>query len=296
MSRPAVPPQLHGLLDDAAPSTGTGSVGDALRAHDEHRRSAYADLVGPLVVADSTLPELVVQAAAPPRPGGLEVLVVVSGGAGAVQPAVAWAARDGVLALRGLQVAVRESDAGDLAPNARRIVTAVDSLVVSGALDEEVPVYVQPPRWHGSQPSASWLAALDEVAAMDHRLALRAGGPDDSATGVELAICIAAALDRELPFRCTPGPDHAVRQRDPATGSEQHGFLNVLLATRAGLDGAGTADVAAVLEETDADVLLSTADEPGLASARRWFVSSGSGDLPQAAGELSDLGLLGDRT
>jgi hypothetical protein len=168
----------------------------------------------------------------------------------------------------------------------------VDRLVASGALDEDVPVYVQPPPWRGGEPSASWLSALDEVAAMDQRLALHADAGGDLPTAVGLAVCIEAALDRELPFRCTPGPVGAVGHRDPATGSAHPGFLNVLVATRASLDGAGTADVAAVLEETDVDVLLSTADETALASARRWFVSSGSGDLLGAARELTHLGFL----
>lgn len=277
-----MPLQLRGLLDDAPAS---GSVDEVVRAHQAHRRARYVDLVGSLVVTDSTLP-------LPVSAGSPEVVLVVSGGAGAVEPAVTWATRDDTLTLRGVQVAVRESDAGDLAPNARRIVTAADSLVASGALDEEVPLYVEPPAWHGGAPSASWLSALDEVAAVDQRLALRLEGTEGAPSSAQVAAWIAAALDRELCFRCTAGPQHAVRRRDPVTGADRHGFLNVLVATRASLDGAATDDVAALLEQTDGEELLAATDETALASARRWFVSCDSGDIPGAVRELTELRLL----
>jgi len=235
------------------------------------------------------LPDLLRNTSAPQ-----DVIVVVSGGAGALKPAVTWATRDGRLALRGLEIAIRESDAGDLAPNARRIVAAVDGLVASGSLDDEVPVYVEPPRLYGAGPTASWLAALDEVAAMDHRLKLRTGGVQADAfpSSDELAACIGAALDRELRFKCTAGLHHAVRHRAPDTGFEHHGFLNVLSATRASLDGAGLSDVAAVLEETDADALVGPTGEAGLASARRWFTSFGSCSVLDPVRDLTALGML----
>ena len=68
-----------------------------------------------------------------------------------------------------------------------------------------------------------------------------------------LAACIEAALDRELPFKCTAGLHNAVRHRDEETGFEHHGFLNILLATRTCLDGGGPEEVARVLDETDGD-------------------------------------------
>jgi hypothetical protein len=293
-----VPAHVRGLVDDAAVfPPGNAPLGEALRAHLEHRRSPYADLVGPLVVGDAILPELASLVLDEPavatasRPG---LSVVVGGGAGAIQPAVVWAQRVEALELRGLETAMRESDAGDLAPNARRIVAAVDALVAAGELDDDVPVYVEPPRLHGADPSASWLAALDELAALDHRLKLRTGGTEADAfpDSHELATCIGAALDRELAFKCTAGLHHAVRHRDPATGFEHHGFLNVLLATRASLDGAGVDDVAAVLEERDGERLVGSTDEAGLAGARRWFRSFGSCSVLDPLTDLRDLGVV----
>jgi hypothetical protein len=295
MNHSQVPPFLCGLIDDAAVfPPGNAPLDEALRSHLEHRAAPYGDLVGPLVVRDSDLPRLADLAAvdAPGHP--LQVAVVVSGGAGAVEPAVTWAARSEHLELVAVEVAIRESDAGDLAPNARRIVTAVDGLLSAGLLAEDVAVYVEPPPLHGADPSTSWLSALDEVAAVEHRLKLRTGGPDaDSVPSAqELAVGIGAALDRELAFKCTAGLHRAVRHHDAGTGLEQHGFLNVLLASRASLDGAGPADVAAVLEERDGATMVADLDGDALTSARRWFRYFGSCSVVDPLRDLTSLGLL----
>ena len=284
-----LPTSLHGLVDDAAVfPPGNAPLTDAVRAHTAYREEPWAALVGPLVVADDHLPQLL--ALGTPT----EVSVVVSGGAGALEGTVEWARRDGLLDLRGLEIALRDSASGELAHNARRIVTAVDQLVGSGALDDEVPVHVEMPRLYGDPPTPDWFGALDELAAADLRVKLRTGGPNPEAFPLahELAGSIAAALDRELAFKCTAGLHHALRHRDPSTGFEHHGFLNVLTATRASLDGASVDEVAAVLEETDAARLLSASDETGRAGARRWFRSFGSCSVREPLDDLTALGLL----
>lgn len=278
-----VPTHLHALLDDAtAVHAGEAGLDEGVQSHREHRGAWYGDLVGPLVVGDAILPRLA--QAVPSGARELEVAVAVSGGAGALEPAVLWATRTGGLHLRGLQVTMRESDAGDLAPNARRIVAAVDDLLASGTLDEDVSVYVEPPPLSAPEPTSSWLSALDELATVDHRLTLRA---DDS-----LAVCIDAALDRELRFRCS-GLRRALPQRDPRSGLRRPGFLNVLLATRASLDGASRAEVSAVLEEIDATAL--TADDTALTSAHRWFTSFDTDSVTESLRDLVDLGWLVER-
>lgn len=297
-SAPLIPAAFADLVDDAAVfPPGNAPLDEAVRAHREHRSAPYADLVGPLVVGDGHLAELLTVVPTGPTDGDLEpleVAVVVSGGAGAVEPAVRWAARGGVLALRGIEIALRDSATGEVAHNARRIVTVVDQLVSAGDLEDDVPVYVEMPRLYGATPTPDWLAALDEVAARDLRVKLRTGGVDaDAFPGSdELATCIGAALDRELAFKCTAGLHHALRHRDAETGYEHHGFLNVLLATRAGLDGAVPADVAAVLDLVDAARLLDGSDEAGLTGARRWFRSFGSCSVRQPLDDLTALGLL----
>ncbi len=292
----AVPESLRGLVDQAATPRATvaaggspGSFDASVREYAEHRLAPYAAVLGALVVPDTELPRLAQQVApGPPLP----LTVVVSGGAGALEPAVTWATRSEHVVLRHVEVAVRESDAGDLSPNARRILTAADALAGAGLLDDEVTIRLTPPRLHGDHPPVSWLDLLDEVAAAGCELMLRTGGRGarEHPGAGELGACITAALDREIAFACTGGPASAVRRRDDGTGLIEHGFLNVLAATRAALDGAGPPDVAAVLEERDPARLV--ADTDGWASARRWFRSVASGSVLGAVHDLTALGLL----
>lgn len=296
-----IPEPFAGLVDDAAIfPPGDLPLADALPAHRSHQRSTYGGLLGSFVVSDVRLPDLIKlldsESAATTEPvEALAVSVVVTGGAGAIEPAVHWATSAGAMTLRSLELALR--DEADLAHNARRITTALDQLASAGRLDEDTRVYVEPPRLHGQEPTHSWLAALDEVAAVDLGLKFRTGGLDADAfpSGEELATCIAAALDRELRFKCTAGLHNAVRHRDPETGFEHHGFLNVLLATRVSLDGAPVSYVAGVLDEADASVIVDRCEDVGgeqLASARRWFTSFGSCSVREPLEDLVDLDLL----
>jgi hypothetical protein len=280
-----VPAEYAALVDDAAvfPPASTPLV-EAVRTHLEHLAAAYADLVGPFVVNDTRLPELIDVLGGSEVAGPLAVTVVVSGGAGALEPAARWADGSPLLELRSLEVALQ--DPGDPAGNARRVAAAAD-------LGLDIPVYVEPPLVHGP-PSHGWLAALDEVAAAELRLKLRTGGADAALfpSSATVATFVETALDREVPFKCTAGLHSAVRHRDGTTGFEHHGFLNVLLATRAALDGD---DVEAVLEERDPEVVVARAREVGaepLARARRWFTSFGCCEVRDPLRDLVELGLL----
>jgi hypothetical protein len=213
------------------------------------------------------------------------VSVVDGGGAGAIEPAARWADGSPLLDLRGLEVALRDLD--DLVGAARRTVAAAD-------LGLDVPTYVELPAVGASAGSHQLLAALDEVAAADLRLKWRTGGAtaDLYPTTADLAAALAAALDRERPYNPTAGLHAAVRHRDDETGFEHHGFLNVLLATRAALDGD---DVVATLEEQDRDVVASRVREVGsetLARTRRWFTSFGCCGVLDPLEELVELDLV----
>lgn len=278
-----IPAAYRALADDAAGfPPGDTPLGGALAEHRAHLGREYADLVGPLVVADEALPELIDAVGLDPTPAPLPVAVVVTGGAGAIEPAVRWAARADELALVSLGLGLR--DESDLPRNARRTTTVVDQLLAAGDLDEDTAVYVEPPLPPGPEPAASWLDALDEIATLDLGLTFRAGGPDPALTpdSFALAASIDAALDRELRFTCTDLP-HAIRDQ------QSHGFLNVLAATRRALDGAPRDEVAAVLEDTHgarvAEV-LADAGPDGLTSARRWFRSFRARSVARAAEEL----------
>ena len=293
-----IPAAYGSLVDDAAIfPPGNAPLTEALRAHREHRAAAYADLVGAFVVSDVALPDLIAAVRDEGAGEPLSVSVVVTGGAGAIEPAVRWAVRAEELTLAAVELGLRDEQ--DLPRNARRVATVVDQLRASGDLDDETPVYVEPPRLMGPEPTPSWLSALDEVAALDLRLKFRTGGvtADAFPGSAELAACIDAALDRELRFKCTAGLHNALRHRDEETGFEHHGFLNVLAATRAALDGAPASDVVHVLDTTDRDAVreaLDAAGPDGLTSARRWFISFGSCSVLEPLEDLIDLDLLPD--
>ena len=292
----STPDYLLGLVDDAAIFPPGHAPLDAARAgHREHRAAPYAPLVGGFVVSDTKLPELTRLVAADcaargetTGPAALRVNLVVTGGAGAIEGAVRWAGRAEGIELAALEFALRDED--DLAHNARRVLAATDALAEE--LDA-VDLYVEPPRVHG-RPTAGWLAAADELAARDVRLKFRTGGlgADAFPTADELAACIGAALDRELAFKCTAGLHHAVRGDATLPDGESathHGFLNVLVATRANLDGQ---DAVAVLEETDASVLTGRLDSEVMARTRRWFTGFGSCSVREPLEDLVELGLL----
>jgi len=280
-----IPAWLSGFVDDASMfPPGNLPLDRAVAEHREHRASEYADLVGGFVVSDLKLPDLITELGE--QVGDLlAVNVVVTGGAGAIEPAVRWATRSPSTRLRALEIALRDED--DLAHNARRVLAARDQLAAD--LDDVV-VHVEPPRLRGA-PTAGWLSALDELAAGDVRLKFRTGGVDQDAfpTCGELADAIEAALDRELPFKCTAGLHHAVRHHDAETGLTHHGFLNVLRATRAALDGE---DGSEVLAEESARVLLDGFDAEEAARTRHWFTGFGSCSVLEPHDDLVELGLL----
>ena len=284
------PTYLRGFVDDAAIfPPGNAPLEQAVRDHVAHRSAEYADLVGGFVVSDVKVADL---ASAVDPTAALEVNLVVTGGAGAIEPAVTWVGRSEGLLLRAVEFALRDEE--DLAHNAQRLVQVVDSL--GGAL-EDVTVFAEPPVPRDA-PSHGWFAALDELAAREVSLKFRTGGvtADLFPTARQLAGCIEAALDRELPFKCTAGLHNAVRHRDEQTGFEHHGFLNVLLATRASLDGASPDDVAGVLDDTDGSAIASrlSSDIEMAARTRRWFTSFGSCSVLEAHEDLVELGLIGE--
>jgi hypothetical protein len=279
---------LQAFVDDAAifPPAST-PLDQAVTEHAAHRSSEYAGLVGGFVVSDVKVADLAKLATGPDP---LAVNLVVTGGAGAIEPAVTWVGRSEGLELRAVEFALRDEE--DLAHNAGRLVKVVDSL---GEALDDVPVFAEPPIPRGI-PSHGWLAALDELAAREICLKFRTGGLSDDLfpTSAQLASCIEASLDRELPFKCTAGLHHAVRRRDEASGFEHQGFLNVLLATRTSLDGGGPEEVARVLDETNGAALASrlTVDPDVAARTRRWFTSFGSCSVLEAHEDLVELGLL----
>ncbi len=271
---PTFPAAWSGLVDDAAIfPPGDVPLPDAVDAHSGRRDDWYADLVGSFVVTDSKVPEVSTP---------LRLAVVVSGGAGGIEPALRLAERGGH-DVAGVEVALRDLD--DLAGNARRVATAADGC---GVPPEQV--YVELPH---VPDTGSWLRAADAVAEGGLRLKFRTGGLEAHLFPASHALArwIDAALDRETPFKCTAGLHHAIRHTGD-DGFEHHGFVNVLVATVRAFDGASTNEVVALLEERDPDSVVAAAGDEDLTRARRWFTSFGSCSVSEPLDDLLALGLL----
>ena len=142
----------------------------------------WAAVVAAVVIDDDRLP----------TPGDPPFVLRLSGGAGAVVPTLTRAARAD-LAPAGLVVTLRDLD--DLAGNARRVVAALDEADREGVLPDSMSVWVGLPE---GPPSATWLAAADEVAMVDQAVSL-AWNADSEGQRAR----IDALLDRELTLRWT---------------------------------------------------------------------------------------------
>jgi hypothetical protein len=112
----------------------------------------------------------------------------------------------------------------------------------------------------------------------------------------ELAAFLRLAA-REVPFKLTGGLHHAARGTYEVAGvpEENHGVLNVLLATSAALSDAGGEEVARLLAVRDAtalaDVVAAWPDDTA-ARVRAAFTAYGCCTVTDPVGELADLGLL----
>ncbi|GAA2131027.1 hypothetical protein GCM10009843_34130 [Nocardioides bigeumensis] len=276
-------PTWLGLVDDAAIfPPGNAPLHDAAAAHVARREEWWEAFVGPLVVKDTDVPLL--------RGTPARLTVVVTGGAGQLAGPAGLCRKLGI-DLAGLEIALRDPD--DLPGNARRVVAAVDAARTDGALDDDVPVFVELPQ---GDTTTGWLSAADEVAAAELRLKFRTGGLEAHLfpTARQLAGWIDAALDRETSFKCTAGLHQALRHRDPETGFEHHGFLNVLSATAHAFEGGTTEEVVALLDEKDDGRVITTAINTDIDAARRWFTSFGSCSVEEPLESLAATGILED--
>ena len=291
-----IPPLCAGLIDDAAVfPPASEPLAAALAAYLGRREEWYAGLVGPFLCPDATLPELLAALEDGPSPADpLPLGLVISGGAGAIEPALRWAGRTDRARVVSVEVSLR--DEPDLARNVARM----DRALAAAELPEEVTVAVEVPRNGGGDDG--WdgaLDVLDALAEYGHRAKLRTGGVSaESFPGEQaLARVVLACLDRELPFKCTAGLHHAVRGPGGSGGPEHHGFLNLVLATRLALDGADEPALVEALADRDAGHVagrVRALDDRAAASARRWFTSFGSCSVSDPLADLLRLRVLQD--
>jgi hypothetical protein len=277
-----IPALFRHLVDDAAMfPPGDLPLVEAVTAHRAHRQAPYAELAGPFVCTDDNLMKVAAEAAKGGTP--LEVAVVITGGAGGIEPAIRYGDRSADVVVKAIEVRLRDED--DLSRNALRVVRACDD-----CLDEE-NAFVE------IGLDGAWERALDVVADAGYAAKLRTGGLDASLfpTADQVAAFITACLDREVAFKCTAGLHNAVRHTAEDTSFEHHGFLNVLLATRASLDGAGQDEVASVLDNREGETLAAMAaklSEEQANGTRRWFTSFGSCSIDEPRQDLTELKLL----
>lgn len=257
-----IPPLFTGLLDDAAVfPPGLMPLADAVPAHARHLSAPYADIVGPLVLAVPALAQL--------GDAEVDLSVTLPAGPGQLPEAI----RAAGTRLRGLEIAV---PAG-MSPHA--FFAALEPV--------DVPVFVEVPR------DERRLEVIAECSKTGYQAKFRTGGvkaelyPDEA----ELAAAVRAVVDAEVPFKATAGLHHAIRNTDPVTGFEQHGYLNLMLATAAAADGASEADLVAILADRDAKAIAARVSELG-ESVRTRFRSFGTCSITEPLTELIELGLL----
>ena len=277
------------FLDDAAVfPPGALPLAEAVPAHLAHLESAQGPLVGPFVVAASALPSLGdLLEDLPPRSFAVSVTVP---GPGAVRASLETAARIPALDVRAVEVGV---PTGVVA--AEDVVPTLD-LAVRGDLGRtadgsRVTVFVELPRDERRG------ALIGELAGTAYLAKLRTGGvrADLHPDAAELGSAIVALVRAGVPFKATAGLHHAVRNTDAATGFEQHGFVNVLVAVAASLEGADSAEASVVLADRNgAGLAASLAALPvGQAEqVRSVFRSIGTCSIDQPVSDLASLGLV----
>jgi hypothetical protein len=270
-----VPPLFTGLCDDAALfPPGNLPLADAVPAHARHEAAAYAPVIGAFVLAAKDVDRLA------PLVSGLEPgSLGLSLTAPLPRLSSALAEVDEIEAARVESVEVALPD--DIA--AAEVVP-----VLQRALgDRSIPVFVELPR---DRRRAQIVDALSGTIFMAK---LRTGGvradlyPDER----ELAAAVASLTAAGVPFKATAGLHHALRNTDPHTKFEQHGFLNLLAATGAALGGAGVEQLMALLADRDG---TRVADRVRTLSpkVRNAFRSFGTCSVIEPVEELTGLGLL----
>ncbi|WP_167121583.1 hypothetical protein [Amycolatopsis viridis] len=260
---------FDGFLDDAAVfPPGLKPLAQAVPDHAVHLASGYGGLVGPLVLAAPALADLGAVVEQP-----LDLAVTAPGGPAQLPDARARAA-DLPVRLAGFEVAM---------PAGLGVTEFFTGLEAAG----DVPVFVEVPR---DDRRAEVIATCAKTG---HHAKFRTGGvtaelyPDEA----ELAAAVVAVVRAGVPFKATAGLHHALRNTDPETGLEQHGFLNLLLAAGAAARGAGQDELIALLAERDGARVAALVSEVD-AEARAWFRSFGTCSIIEPVTELADLGLV----
>jgi hypothetical protein len=287
----APPVLFDGWIDDAAMfPPGNAAVDEAVGAHLRYRRSWFASLIGPLLVADLKFAE-VGRTLRHVRMGGgsegtvpLAVSVVNTSGAGGLLSLIG---RE----VEGVQMVAVESalrDLNDLAGNADRVVSA------AAQLDDAVRVFVEIPYAPG------WEKAVAVIEAAGYCGKLRTGGlePVDTPASDQLAHQLSVLIEADLPFKATAGLHHAVALSGSDPGRpRQHGFLNLLIAVEELVDGGSASEAADLLGESGRQSVLARVaawNDTQASRIRRRFRSFGCCGVLDPINDLAALGLIAE--
>ena len=263
------------LVDDAAVfPPGLTPLPRAVEEHLARRSQPWADLVGPLLVPAAAAPELL----AVPRAAPLDVALVARPGTAldVVERALGQLGRDPTVTVVGTEIAWSSEWAGSLGWG--------------------LPVSVEVPRGPDLVP------ALEDI--RDHtagksplQAKMRTGATDALSVpdATELATFLRTCVDMDLGFKLTGGLHRAVAHTT-ADGEDQHGFLNVLCATRWALaHAAEVPELVALLSERDPAPLLDILTGMSHADAsvvRAFFTAYGCCGVTDPVHDLSTLGLI----
>jgi hypothetical protein len=278
---------FRGLFDDASlfPPASLPMT-DAVIGHLRHEAAWYCAMSGPFVCADNRI-SVLSSALAAANAAALDLAIVLPGGAAGLDAALDAVSSDSRLRLRAVELPISAGEADTCVATAE-LAAALDRVPLAGAT-----AFIEIPPGQVS-PEALRIAAERRYA-----VKLRTGGVTAAAFPDEmtLARCLTVLAGDWQAFKCTAGLHHAVRHRAADTGFEHHGFLNVLLALAAALDGASPADVAAVLADQDAARVAAAVRDLSPAAAddaRGLFVSFGTCSTDEPISDLVTLGLISE--
>lgn len=274
----SVPPRqlFSSLVDDAAlfPPRSAG-VASAVADHLTWQKSNKHDLVGPLVCPATRVEEVCTVL---PLDDYLRLSIVVDEGADALARAVEVIRNDARLILDAVEA--RYADLGEEAAAVARVITRLRGVtavleVPRNGFEEVLPLIGIGP-WHQAK--------------------YRTGGSTEDAfpTESELATFLLTCVAYGLPFKLTAGLHHVMRNYDKRTNFQQHGVLNVLVATDAALRDEPPEVVGSLLAQRDADILAARLrhwERDHCITVREAFRSFGCCEPAEPIGELMDLGL-----
>jgi len=268
------PEPFRSLFDDAAVfPPGNLPLPDAVAAHREHTAAAYSGFLGPFVIAAADLSALAAVTGESQAPW---LHLAVTSPIDALPSALEAAAGIGAVRVACVEVTV---------PSGITAAGIVDTL------RREVPVgtavFVELPR------DGRRAAMAAELSGSGIGAKLRTGGirqelyPGEQ----ELAEAVSTLVSHRVPFKATAGLHHALRNTDPLTGFEQHGFLNLLTATNAACSGADADAVRSILALRDPARIAEVNSSVG-STTRSLFRSFGTCDILGPLRELAALNLI----